>query len=166
MLLLLTITQFIKLLLYTQTLTQFSRTRHFFNRNVAFLGAIQFHLINRGETHLHHVVHSLPLSLQFIHTTTFTPKRSNTFQLKLTCCCLFFNVFYSFMYSFIFLSYLQTSIDINFPVLFSMFFYFFFSFWAKLQWRILAFPFLIFFSHEIILCIDLEPLRVAFLASL
>lgn len=70
------------------------------------------------------------------------------------------------MYSFTFFSYHQTSIDINFPVFFSMFFYFFFSFWAKLQCQTLAFSFFNFFFHEIILCIDLEPLCVAFLASL
>ena len=106
MLLLLTITQFIKLLFYTQTLTQFSRTLHFSHRNFAFLRAIQFHLINQSETHLRHVVHSLLLSLQFVHTTTLTPKCSNTFQLKLTCCCCFFQcivffhvLFYTFLLS-------------------------------------------------------------------
>lgn len=167
MLLLLTITQFIKLLFYTQTLTQFSRTLHFSHRNFAFLRAIQFHLINQSETHLRHVVHSLLLSLQFVHTTTLTPKCSNTFQLKLTCCCFFFS-----MHCILSCTLLHFSLIIKHPSI-SIFLYsfpcsFIFSslFEPNFSAKLLRSLFLIFFFHEINLCIDLEPLCVAFLASL
>ena len=198
MLLLLTMTQFINLLFYTQlfppnwryichhiyfqTLTKFTRTRHFSHRNVVFLRVIQFRLIKPSETYLNHVAPSVPLPLQFFHTT-------NTFQLKWTSCCLLFFLFfsmhcrYSFMYSFIFFSHPQTSTDINFPVLFPILFYVFLSS-SNIHWYqfscIISHIFLIFcfllelnfsvnflrslfqlLSHEII--IDLEPLCVALL---
>ena len=176
MLLLLTMTQFINLLFYTQlfppnwrcichhiyfqTLTKFTITRHFSHRNVVFLRVIQFRLIKPSETHLNHVVPSVPLPLQFFHTT-------NTFQLKWTSCCLFFFFFFfnalSVFFRVLFYFFLSSS-NIHWYQFSCIIYHIFLIFCFLLELNFSAnflrslFQLL---SHEII--IDLEPLCVALL---
>ena len=163
MLLLLTMTQFINLLFYTQlfplnwrcichhiyfqTLTKFTRTRHFSHRNVVFLRVIQFRLIKPSETHLNHVVPSVPLPLQFFHTT-------NTFQLKWTSCCLFFFFFFQCIVGILSCTLLFFSLILKHPLIsiflyyFPYFFNFLFSSWAKFQCQFFAFSFSTFISWD------------------